>query len=73
MRMGRLGKRRGCTPLLCLLLLVLPSLAQAKPRTRISDALDDVPDGEETEDWRSWGKRKEAKPITGTPLDVRFR
>ena len=57
--------------MLCLLLLALPSLAQSKPRLRISDALEDVPDGEETEEWRSWGKRREAKPITGSSLDVR--
>ena len=59
--------------MLCLLLLALPILTQGKPRTRISDALDDVPDGEETEDWRSWGKQREAKPITGMSPDVRSR
>ena len=59
--------------MLCLLLFALPSLAQGKPRTRISDALADVPVGEEAEDWRSWGKQKEAKPITGSSVDVRAR
>jgi hypothetical protein len=46
-------------------LILLPSQVLAKPRARIPDALDDVLDDEESDDWRNWGQQKEAKEITG--------
>ena len=51
--------------LVLLALLLLPSQVLAKPRARIPDALDDVLDDEESDDWRNWGQQKEAKQITG--------
>ena len=52
---------RRLTALLAALLLA----AAAKPRVRIGADLDDVVDSEETDEWRAWGKRKEAKKIEG--------
>ena len=47
-----------------LLLLCAPGVA-AKPRTRVGGDLDGVPDSEEDDAWREWGKCAEPKKIEG--------
>jgi hypothetical protein len=38
----------------------------AKPRVRVGSDLDGVPDSEEDDAWREWGKRTEPRKIEGT-------
>jgi hypothetical protein len=52
-------------------LLVLAALlcvagVAAKPRVRVGSDLDGVPDSEEDDAWREWGKRTEPRKIEGT-------
>lgn len=47
------------------LALLCATRAAAKPRVRLGSNLDDVPDSEEDDAWREWGKRSEPKKIEG--------
>ena len=64
---ARAAPARSLSVLAALLLLPLlcASGAAAKPRTRVGGDLDGVPDSEEDDSWREWGKRAEPKKIEG--------
>ena len=61
---ARAAPARSLLVLAALLLLCAPGVA-AKPRTRVGGDLDAVPDSEEDDAWREWGKRPEPKKIEG--------
>ena len=60
-------RRSRGTPARLLVLAALLSAAcvAAKPRVRVGSDLDGVPDSEEDDAWREWGKRREPKKIEG--------
>ena len=66
-RMARACVARSKPAALLLLLAALLCVAQvaAKPRVRVGSDLDGVPDSEEDDAWREWGKRREPKKIEG--------
>ena len=61
---ARAAPARSLLVLAALLLLRAPGV-DAKPRTRVGGDLDAVPDSEEDDAWREWGKRPEPKKIEG--------
>ena len=60
----RAPARRLVVLVAALLLWCAPGVV-AKPRTRVGGDLDSVPDSEEDDSWREWGKRAEPKKIEG--------
>ena len=64
---GRSAKGAAARALLLAALLCVAGVA-AKPRVRVGSDLDGVPDSEEDDAWRDWGKRSEPRKIEGTQL-----
>ena len=52
---------------LVLAALLCAACVAAKPRVRVGSDLDGVPDSEEDDAWRDWGKRSEPRKIEGAP------